>query len=105
MRALYVCDCDGSNLPALQAELGRDCPAVAVHARVFDAADEDAVRATCRHAVATHGRLDVFFANAGVVGSGLTPVADIPVDVFMATLRTNVVRCVGLAGRGEGRAG
>lgn len=91
MRALYVCDFDASNLPALERELAASYPGVQVDARTFDAADEAAVKAVVDEAVATHGRLDVFFANAGIVGS-YVPVTDIAIDQFMWTMRVNVAR-------------
>ncbi len=39
----------------------------------------------------SYGRLDVFFANAGVAGQ-YKLFSDISADEFMDTLRTNVVR-------------
>ncbi|KAI5843160.1 hypothetical protein BZA05DRAFT_359511 [Tricharina praecox] len=89
VRALYVCDFDGSHLPALQREIAASYPGVQVFARTFDAADEAAVKAVVDEAVKDHGRLDVFFANAGIVGSHV-PVTDIPIDQFMWTMRVNV---------------
>lgn len=66
-----------------------------VHARSFDASNEEAVKKVVDDAVATYGQLDVFFANAGIVGSVTQPVTDIPLDQFMWTLKINVSRCVG----------
>ena len=66
-------------------------PAVQVHCRKFDAADEQAVKAVVDEAVKTYGRLDIFFANAGVVGQ--TKIfTEISGDDFLSTLKTNVVR-------------
>jgi len=92
LKALYICDYDSSNLKSLQAEIEAANPGVKVHARTFDASSEEAVQAVCEEAVATYGRLDIFYANAGISGSALTPVTDIAVDQFMWTLKTNVVR-------------
>jgi NAD(P)-dependent dehydrogenase (short-subunit alcohol dehydrogenase family) len=64
---------------------------VEVHTRKFDAADEKATKEVVDHAVQTYGRLDIFFANAGIVGSNKL-FSDISGDEFLATLRTNVVR-------------
>jgi NAD(P)-dependent dehydrogenase (short-subunit alcohol dehydrogenase family) len=65
-------------------------PNVDVHVRQFDAADEKAVTAVIDDAVAKYGRLDVFFANAGI--SGQTKVfTEIDGEGFMKTLRTNTV--------------
>lgn len=62
-----------------------------VHVRKFDAADEASVKSVVDDAVKQYGRLDVFFANAGVIGQP-TVFTDISADDFLATLRTNVVR-------------
>ncbi|KAI0479474.1 putative 3-oxoacyl-reductase FabG [Xylariaceae sp. FL0804] len=67
-RALYLCDADDANLEAYRRDLGARHPAVDVHVRRLDAADEPAVRDVVDHAVRNYGRLDVFFANAGVAG-------------------------------------
>ncbi|KAI0388825.1 putative 3-oxoacyl-reductase FabG [Xylariaceae sp. FL0594] len=87
-RAVYICDFDESNLAAQRRELGALYPAVNVHARRFDAADEEAVRAVVDDAVARYGRLDVFFANAGVVGRHAA-FTDISKEDFMKVLETN----------------
>lgn len=44
-------------------------------------------------AVAEYGRLDVMFANAGVVGTN-QPLMNTSSDEFMKTMRTNVLRQV-----------
>jgi NADP-dependent 3-hydroxy acid dehydrogenase YdfG len=89
---LFICDFDSSNLSSIAAELTTLYPGVDIHSRTFDASDEKAVEAVCEEAVEKYGRLDVFYANAGVVGSALTPVTEIAVDTFMWTLKVNVVR-------------
>lgn len=61
--------------------------------RKFDASDEDAVKSVVDEAVLTYGRLDIFFANAGIVGQPKI-FTDISTDEFMHTLKTNVVRLV-----------
>ncbi|KAI6781370.1 uncharacterized protein J7T54_002262 [Emericellopsis cladophorae] len=67
-RALYICDFDGSNLAAHKAEINALYPAVDIHTRQFDASDEAKVKEVIDDALARYGRLDVFFANAGIVG-------------------------------------
>lgn len=64
-----------------------------MHARKFDAADEPAVKAVVDDALERYGRLDVFFANAGIVGQNKM-FTDISADEFLRTLRTNVVKYV-----------
>lgn len=62
-----------------------------MHTRKFDAADEASVKAVVDDAVKAYGRLDIFFANAGIVGQTKL-FTDITADEVLATLRTNVVR-------------
>ena len=64
---------------------------VDIHARKFDASDEEAIKAVIAEAVEKYGRLDVMFANAGIVGTN-KPLAEIDADEFMKVLRTNVLR-------------
>ena len=88
---MYICDYNNSNLETHKRELASLYPDVKVHTRKFDAADEKSVKEVVDHAIETYGRLDVFFANAGVVGN--TEIfTDIDENEFLATLRTNVVR-------------
>ncbi|KAF6792982.1 3-oxoacyl-(acyl-carrier-protein) reductase [Colletotrichum sojae] len=89
-RAVYICDFDGTHLEAHKAEINKLYPQVEVHTRRFDAADESAVKEVVSHAVATYGRLDVFFANAGIVGPHAV-VTDITEEDFMHNMRTNVL--------------
>jgi NAD(P)-dependent dehydrogenase (short-subunit alcohol dehydrogenase family) len=49
------------------------------------------VKAVVDDAIKTYGRLDIFFANAGIVGQ-MNLFTDISADDFLSTLRTNVVR-------------
>ena len=90
-RAVYICDFDDSNLETHKRELASLYPSVDVHTRKFDAADEKAVKAVVDDAVKAYGRLDIFFANAGIVGQPKV-FTEITADEFLFTLRTNVVR-------------
>lgn len=65
-------------------------PGVDVHVRRFDAADEKALTAVIDEALAKYGRLDVFFANAGIVGQPKM-FTEIDGDGFMKTMRTNAL--------------
>ncbi|KAK8107997.1 uncharacterized protein PG998_010010 [Apiospora kogelbergensis] len=87
-RALYLCDFDDSNLASHQRDLRQLYPEVEVHTRRFDAADEAAVKGVVEEAMAKYGRLDVFFANAGTVG---TPAhfKDVEKSEFMKVMETN----------------
>lgn len=68
-------------------------PDVEIHARQFDASDEEAVKAVVDEAVKKYGRLDIFFANAGIVGQPKV-FTEITADEFLHTLKTNVVRYI-----------
>jgi NAD(P)-dependent dehydrogenase (short-subunit alcohol dehydrogenase family) len=65
-------------------------PNVDIHVRSFDAADEKALVAVIDEAVAKYGRLDIFFANAGIVGQPKL-FTEIDGDGFMNTMRTNAL--------------
>jgi NAD(P)-dependent dehydrogenase (short-subunit alcohol dehydrogenase family) len=90
-QAIYLCDFHNEYLAAQQRELNSRYPDVVIHLRQFDAADEAAVKAVIQDAMAEYGRLDVMFANAGIVGQ-LHSFLDIDSEDFMKTMRTNVLR-------------
>ncbi|KAI1337330.1 putative 3-oxoacyl-reductase FabG [Xylariaceae sp. FL0016] len=88
-RALYICDFDDANLEKHKSEINALHPKVHVHTRRFDAADEPSVKAVVDHAIAEYGRLDVFFANAGVAGRSVA-FTDMEKAEFMKIMDTNV---------------
>ena len=90
-RALYLCDYDGTHLEAHARDIQAAFPGVEVHARQFDAADEAKVKAVVDEALHRYGRLDVFFANAGITGPNVV-FTDIEADDFMTVLKTNTLR-------------
>lgn len=90
-KAVYICDFNDSNLATHKREINSLYPDCEIQIRKFDASDEASVKEVCEHAVATYGRLDIFFANAGIVGTN-TLFTHIESDQFMNTLKTNVVR-------------
>ncbi|EFX06543.1 3-oxoacyl-(acyl-carrier-protein) reductase [Grosmannia clavigera kw1407] len=89
-RAIYLCDAVDDHLAAQQRDLQARCPAVDVHLRCFDAADEAAVKAVVADALRQYARLDVFFANAGIVGPQVA-FGDVDAAAFMQTLRVNTL--------------
>lgn len=89
-KAVYICDYDDTNLAAHKREINALWPAVDVHTRRFDAADEKAVQEVVGDALARYGRLDVFFANAGTVGP-VSVFTGVDADDFMETLRVNAL--------------
>lgn len=92
-KAIYICDFNDQHLETHKRELKSLYPNVEVHTRKFDAANEEAVKAVVDDALNTYGRLDVFFANAGVVGQ-LKVFTETTGAEFLSTLNTNVVRLV-----------
>ena len=92
-RSIYICDVTSTNLSALQSELlslKSKAADLEIHTRTFDAADEKAVKSTISEALASYNRLDVFFANAGVVGTH-KPLSEISTDNFTQTMKINVL--------------
>lgn len=92
-KAVYICDFDASHLETHKREIASLYPAVDVHTRQFDAADESSVKAVVDEAVAKYGRLDVFFANAGIVGPHKV-LSDVTDEEFMNVLRVNTLRYI-----------
>ena len=86
-----MCDFSSTHLSSYQKELSSLYPSVDIYTRQFDAADEAAMKAVVDEAVEKYGRLDVMFANAGVVGAH-NIFTEIEGDEFMKTMRTNVLR-------------
>lgn len=62
-----------------------------VHARKFDAQDEEAMKAVVDDCMERYGRLDVMFANAGISGTN-RDFRDIGADEVKKVLGVNVVR-------------
>ena len=89
-KAVYLCDYSDTHLAIHKREIESLYPAVEVQTRKFDAADEKAVVAVIDDALAKYGRLDIFFANAGVSGQP-TVFTEIDGDDFMQTMRTNAL--------------
>ena len=89
-KAVYLCDYDGSYLEAHKHEIGSLYPEVDIHTRRFDASDEEAIKEVVGHAIQTYGRLDVFFANAGITGPH-QGFRDIDAENFMQVLKVNTL--------------
>lgn len=88
--AIYICDFTPTHLASHKSELESLYPTTQIHTRHFDAADETAVKAVVDDAIKTYGRLDVFFANAGITGPHAL-FTDIASDEFMDVFRTNTL--------------
>lgn len=58
-----------------------------------DAADSALVESLCQRALKEHGRLDFFYANAGITGANFhLPTMD--EEGIMEVMRVNLLRCV-----------
>ena len=90
-KAIFMCDFNDSHFETHKRELKALYPGVDVHTRRFDASDEPSVQRVVQEAVQNYGRLDVFFANAGISsGTGLfTETTD---DEFMRVMKVNSLR-------------
>lgn len=87
-KAVYMCDWDTSNFETHKKELKKLYPSVEVHAVKLDVGDEESVKNVCEDALQKYGRLDIMFANAGVVGARTTFV-DLDAKQYMDTMRVN----------------
>lgn len=82
---VVLVDLDQAALDSAVADIGAE-RAMGVAADVTDPAQVDAyVQAT----IARHGRLDVFFNNAGIEGA-VGPIADYPIEMFDKVMAVNV---------------
>ncbi|KAF1841063.1 NAD(P)-binding protein [Cucurbitaria berberidis CBS 394.84] len=88
-RAIYLCDFATSHLDLHKRELNSLYPNVDIHTRQFDAAHEPSVRDIVKEVVDKYGRLDVFFANAGISSQKVFWEED--AEGFMKVMKTNAL--------------
>ncbi|KAI9442202.1 sex determination protein tasselseed-2 [Lactarius indigo] len=91
-RHLYLLDFAGDNLPNLKSTIEEQYPDVKVTVIQADAADDKAISGVCQQALSEEGRLDIFFANAGIA-TGRT-LEETPGEVFTNTMRVNALSYV-----------
>ena len=89
---LYVVDYNADSLPALKESLEARYPGTKITPIEADAGDEAAISAVCNRAISEEGHLDLFFANAGIVGANLLQSTE--PDEFMEVFRVNTLRFV-----------
>lgn len=89
-KAVYICDFDTSYLETHKRELAELYPDTKIHAVKVDVGEEEQVKAVVDDALATYGRLDIMFANAGIVGVPNT-FEHISPEAFMRTMRVNAL--------------
>ncbi|RDX44891.1 NAD(P)-binding protein [Polyporus arcularius HHB13444] len=90
-RHLYLADFDPTNLPDLKSTIEKTYPDVKVTTQQADAANEETIAQLCKQALQEEGRLDVFFANAGIATS--TRFWDTTPEQFMEVMRVNALSC------------
>ncbi|KAI0728106.1 NAD(P)-binding protein [Fomitopsis betulina] len=88
---LYLIDFDPIDLPNLKSTIEESYPDVKVTTLAADAADEAAISGVCKQALHEEGRLDVFFANAGIATN--QTLQDTSAETFMNTFRINTLSC------------
>jgi len=89
-KAVYICDAYSSNLASHASQLSALYPNTKIHYRAFDAADDESVKSIVQEAIDTYGRLDVFFANAGISGTQTT-MWSISAEEWMEIMRVNTM--------------
>jgi NAD(P)-dependent dehydrogenase (short-subunit alcohol dehydrogenase family) len=89
-KAIFICDYNDDLLETHQKELKELYPKVEIHPRCFDAADEAEVEKVVKEAVDKYGRLDIFFANAGIATGAIF--TESSVEDFMEVIRVNSLR-------------
>lgn len=88
---MYLCDYNTDHLEAHKRELASLYPRVEVHIKKVDAGEEEDVKGIVDAALDQYGRLDIFFANAGISVT-MAKVLDAEVDDFMQVMKTNALR-------------
>ncbi|CAG8686702.1 12789_t:CDS:2 [Acaulospora colombiana] len=91
-KALYLLDFDGTNLPNLKETIEKSYPDVHVAVIEGDAADDATISNLVSRALSEQGRLDVFFANAGVA-SGKPSITAISDDEWDQMMHINTTSC------------
>ncbi|KAI0062914.1 sex determination protein tasselseed-2 [Artomyces pyxidatus] len=86
---LYLLDFSDENLPNLKSTIEQKYPDVKATVIQADAADDAAISGVCERALQEEGRLDVFFANAGIATA--STIEHTPADVFNEVMRVNAL--------------
>ncbi|KAJ7446177.1 hypothetical protein B0H11DRAFT_1746175 [Mycena galericulata] len=88
---LYLIDFDSTNLPDLKTTIEKRYPDVKATTLQGDAADEALISGVCERALQEEGKLDVFFANAGI--ATVNPLETTSSESFMNVMRINSLSC------------
>jgi shikimate 5-dehydrogenase len=65
-RAVYATDLNLTNIPSLQEEVKKSGSTCEIHGVVLDVTDEQQTIDVLKQVIEAYGRLDFYFANAGV---------------------------------------
>lgn len=90
-KAIFICDLNTQYLETHKRELNSLYPGVDVHPRQVDAGEEADIERVVNEALEKYGRLDVFFANAGI-SITTERVTEGSADKFMKVMKTNALR-------------
>lgn len=90
-KAVFICDFSTQYLDVHKRELNSLYPEVDIHTRQLDAGEESQVQKVVEEALDKYGRLDIFFANAGI-NISQSRVTEASADEFMQVMKTNALR-------------
>ncbi|KAM3424617.1 hypothetical protein BST61_g6607 [Cercospora zeina] len=89
-KAIFICDYRTEHLETHKREIESKYPTCTIHPVQLDAGSEDDVSAVVDQALETYGRLDIFFANAGISVT-MGSVLDGSASDFMDVMRVNAL--------------
>ncbi|CAO1622971.1 unnamed protein product [Sympodiomycopsis kandeliae] len=89
---IYALDYDDTNLEELKSTLEGKYADVKITVKQCDAADEQSISDVVDLAIKENDRLDIFFANAAIVGSPI-PIWHSDAEDVAETMRVNVTSC------------
>ena len=90
-KAIFICDYKTDLLDTHKREINSLYPGVEVHPRQLDAGEEADVERVVNEVLEKYGRLDIFFANAGI-SITTKSVLDSSAEDFMKVMKTNALR-------------
>ncbi|KAF2164852.1 hypothetical protein M409DRAFT_24758 [Zasmidium cellare ATCC 36951] len=89
-KAIFMCDLNTDHLETHKREINSLYPGVDIHPRQVDAGEEKGVEGVVNEALEKYGRLDIFFANAGISVNPKS-VLDSSAEDFMDVMKINAL--------------
>lgn len=89
-KAIFICDYKTDHLETHKRELESKYPGTKIHTKKVDAGEEADVSGIVDDALAAYGRLDIFFANAGISVT-MSSVLEGDASDFMDVMRVNAL--------------